>query len=94
MKKQNLLMVLMMAFMLLETSLFGETGDATTILKDTASEQISGDIGWLFIIGGMVVAAITMMFQKNLLVPGIILAGSIMMAMSPDLADGVIQQFG
>jgi type IV secretory pathway VirB2 component (pilin) len=74
--------------------LFGAAGDATTILKDTTNEQVSGDIGFMVIIIGIVLAGATMMFQKNIYIPAIIFLGSIVFAMSPDLADGVIQQFG
>lgn len=91
---KNFKFLLLLGLLFLGTTLFGAAGDATTILKDTASTQISGDIGWLIIIGGIVVAALTMMFQKNLLIPVIIVCGSAVLAMSPDLADGIIQQFG
>jgi type IV secretory pathway VirB2 component (pilin) len=93
-KQSNFMLLLLLAVMCLETTVFGATGDATEILKDTAKTQISGDIGFLIILGGVAVAALTMMFQKNLFVPVIILIGSIVLAMSPDLTDGIIQQFG
>lgn len=88
------LLLLMIAIMCVDASLMAAEGDATTILKTTTSEQISGEIGWLFILAGVVIAALMMMFKQNLLVSGIILVGSIVLALSPDLADGVIQQFG
>jgi hypothetical protein len=82
------------ALLFLGLSLFGAAGDATTILKETTTEQVSGEIGWLFIIGGIILGAIVLIVQKNVVLPIIILIGSIVFAMSPDLADGVIQQFG
>jgi hypothetical protein len=88
---KKLFMFMLMMFTAVSAA-FGK--NATEILKDTASQQVSGDIGWLFIVGGIVIAALTMIIQKNIIIPIIILIGAIVFAMSPDLANGVIQQFG
>lgn len=93
-KFSTYLLMLMVSLMCLDSSLFAAAGDATTILKTTATEQISGEIGWLFILGGFVIAGIYLMFKQNFMVAGIILVGSIVLALSPDLSDGIIQQFG
>lgn len=92
--KSGLKTLFIIAIMLLGVSLFGADTDATVILKSTANKQISGEIGWLFIVGGIILAALSMIIQKNIVVPIIILIGAIVFAMSPELADGIISQFG
>lgn len=92
--KKNWFILLILIVMSFEVSLFGATGDATTILKEEAQGQVSGELGWLVVLGGMIIAGFILMTQKTVVLPMIVFVGSIIFAMSPDLADGVIQQFG
>lgn len=93
MKNKNLFVMILMVFCIFDASLFAAAGDATTILKTTTSEQVDGEIGWLIIFIGLIMAAVTLAVTKNIFIPLVIFVSAIVVAMSPDLATGVQQQF-
>lgn len=94
-KNKGLLYYVVLFMVTLQSTVFADTNStATGLLRSTASEQIEGDIGWLVIISGVVIASIIMMVQKNIILPLIVFIGSIIFAMSPDLASGIVSQFG
>ncbi len=96
-KNGRIFLLMLLALMFIETSMFGATYTATTgtgILQEVAQTEISGALGFVIILIAIVLAGITLIQTKNAVVAGIVLVGGIFIAMSPDLAAGIINQFG
>ena len=90
------MLIVLIGLMCLETLVFGATytaTDATGILKEVATEQVGGDIGFVIILIGLALAGLTLITTKNFMISGLVLIGSIVFAMAPDLASGIISQF-
>lgn len=93
----RILIFMLLALMCIETSMFGATYTATTgtgILQEVAQTEISGALGFVIILIAIVLAGIALIQTKNLIVAGIIFIGGIFIAMAPDIAAGIIKQFG
>lgn len=93
----RILLFILLALMCIESSMFGATYTATTgtgILQEVAQTEISGALGFVIILIAIVLAGITLIQTKNVVVSLIVLVGGIFIAMAPDLAAGIIKQFG
>jgi branched-subunit amino acid transport protein len=81
--------------MFLKSTLFAYTATTGTgILREVAIGQMSGEIGFLIVLFGIVLAGITLIATKNLMLSLIVGIGVIFIAMSTDIATGLITQFG
>lgn len=90
------ILFVIMGLMALETFVLGATYTASTatgILKEVTTEQVSGELGFVIIVVGLVLAGITLVTTKNFIYPALVMIGTIIVAMSPDLANGIAAQF-
>lgn len=93
-KRYSRLILVLLALMLIDTSLFAYTSTTGTgILKEVALGQMSGEVGFLIVMLGVVLAGITLIVSKSLPTTAIVFFGVILIAMSTDISSGLITQF-
>lgn len=93
-KRYSRLILVLLALMLIDTSLFAYTSTTGTgILKEVALGQMSGEVGFLIVMVGVVLAGITLIISKSPMTTMIVFFGVIIVAMSTDISSGLITQF-
>lgn len=86
---------LLLAIVFLQSSLFAYTATTGTgILKEVTVGQMSGEIGFIIVLMGIVLAGVTLLTTKNLMLSLIVGLGAVFIAMSTDISSGLISQFG
>lgn len=94
-KKSVRMFFLLFAIIFLQTSLFAYTASTGTgILKEVAVGQMAGEIGFIIVLMGIVLAGVTLLTTKNLMLSLIVGIGAVFIAMSTDISSGLITQFG
>jgi hypothetical protein len=94
-KKSVRMFFLLSAIIFLQTQLFAYTASTGTgILKEVAVGQMAGEIGFIIVLMGIVLAGVTLLTTKNLMLSLIVGVGAVFIAMSTDISSGLITQFG
>lgn len=89
----NLLLGLICVMMMVEASFAYTATTATGILKEATTNELTGELAFVIIVIGIVLAGITLVTTKNPVISLIVGVGTIIVGMATDIATGIQAQF-